>query len=257
MECDVFVGRDRRREGIGSRIFARICDETLNEGRSLLTWSTFDAVPAGDAFSRRIGGEVARVNRTSELKLAEVDWAMIAKWAQPRHARALGYRLEMIDGAFPPHLRDDAARFHHIMQTAPREGLEAWDVLVGPDDIAELDRALAQAERRRWTALIRDPTGACVGGTEVTFEQRDPTVVVQQNTGIDPAHRGRGLAKWAKAAMLERVRRELPQAHTIRTGNAFSNAPMIAINDLLGFEVVSRRTEWQADVNRARRTLSA
>ena len=40
MECDVLVLRDRRREGIGSQLFARICDQTASSGRSLLTWST-------------------------------------------------------------------------------------------------------------------------------------------------------------------------------------------------------------------------
>jgi mycothiol synthase len=258
MECDLFVRRDRRREGIGSQLFARICDETANEGRALLTWSTFDAVPAGDAFSRRLGARVARINCTSELSLAGVDWPMIEDWAQARGARECGYCLEMIDGAFPEHLRADAATFHHIMQTAPRDDLEVGDVLLGPADIAELDQALLAAGRMRWTALVRDSTGACVGGTEVTFEQWEPAVVLQQNTGIHPAHRGLGLglAKWAKAAMLVRIRHERPKAQRIRTGNAFSNAPMLAINDVLGFKVITRRTEWQANVNHARRALS-
>src|SRR5215211_3175902 len=48
MECDVFVRRGRRRQGIGSRLLATICNETLKEGRALLTWSTFDAVLAGE-----------------------------------------------------------------------------------------------------------------------------------------------------------------------------------------------------------------
>ena len=59
MECDLFVRRDRRREGIGSRLFSRLRDEADGEGRSLLTWSTFDTVPAGEAFSRRVCAEVA------------------------------------------------------------------------------------------------------------------------------------------------------------------------------------------------------
>lgn len=255
MECDLLVLRDRRREGIGSRLFARICDETTTEGRSLLTWSTFDAVPAGEAFSRRLGARAARINRTSELRLADVDWPMIEDWARAGRARERGYRLEMIDGSFPEHLRADAATFHHIMQTAPRDNLEVDDVLLDPDDIAELDHALMEAGRMRWTGLVRDSTGACVGGTEVILEPWEPAVVLQQNTGIDPAHRGLGLAKWAKAAMLERIRHERPEAERVRTDNAFSNAPMLAINDVLGFKVIRTRTEWQANVNDARRTL--
>ncbi len=162
----------------------------------------------------------------------------------------------MIDGAFPAHLRADAATFHHIMQTAPRDDLDVGDMLIDADFVAELDRALQEAGRMRWTALIRDPTGACVGGTEVTFEPSDGVVVRQQNTGIDPAHRGFGLAKWAKAAMLDRIRHERPEAERIRTSNAVSNAAMLAINDALGFKTMSTRTEWQANVDEARRSLS-
>lgn len=248
MECDLLVRRDHRRRGIGSRLLATICNETVNEGRSLLTWSTFGAVPAGEEFSRRVGARIGRVNRASELVLADVDWIMIRSWMRAELARRLGYRLELVDGEFPEHLRADAATFHHIMRTAPREDLDVGDVTVNAGFVAELDRALVEAGRGRWTILARDPAGSCVGGTEVILEAWDRATVLQQNTGIDPSHRGLGLAKWVKAAMLERIRDLRPEAVWVRTENAFSNAPMLAINHALGFKVISTRTEWQADV---------
>lgn len=256
MECDLFVRRNRRRTGIGSTLLRVICEETSREGRSLLTWSTFDAVPAGEAFARRLGARVARVNRTSELRLADVDWEMVDMWAHAGGERARRYRLEMIDGIFPDHLRADAAAFHHIMQSAPRDDLDVGDVTIGTDDIAELDRALIEAGRERWTCFVRDPQGNCVGGTEVTFEPWEPSTALQQNTGIDPAHRALGLAKWAKAAMLDRIRHDRPEAERVRTGNAFSNAPMLAINDALGFRVIHTQTEWQADAAHVLEALS-
>jgi mycothiol synthase len=248
MECDLFVRRDRRRSRIGLTLLRLICEEAASEGRSLLTWSTFDAVPAGEAFARRLGARAARVSRTSELRLADINWEMVDRWAHAGGERARGYRLEMVDGIFPDHLRADAAAFHHIMQTQPRDELDVGDVTIDADDVAELDRALIEAGRERWTCFVRDPHGSCVGGTEVTFEPWEPSTVFQQNTGIDPAHRGRGLAKWAKAAVLDRIRHERPEVERVRTGNAFSNAPMLAINDALGFVVISTQTEWQADV---------
>jgi mycothiol synthase len=255
MECDVLVRRDHRRQGIGSGLLAAICDEAVNEDRALLTWSTFGAVAAGEAFSRRVGARIARVNRTSELALADVDWPMVGSWVRADRARDLGYRLEMVDGVFPEHLRADAVRFHHIMQTAPRDDLDFGDVIVDAQFVAELDRSLADAGRTRWTVLVRDHAGACAGGTEVTFEPWDGSTVLQQNTGIDPSHRGLGLAKWAKAAMLERTRRQRPGAVRVRTENAASNAAMLATNDALGFKVISTRTEWQADVTDLQRAL--
>jgi mycothiol synthase len=248
MECDLFVRRDHRRRGIGSRLLSAICSETVSEGRSLLTWSTFGAVPAGGEFSRRAGARIGRVSRSSELVLADVDWPMIESWARAERPRHLGYRLELVDGAFPEHLRADAVTFHHIMQTAPREDLDFADATVDAEFVAELDRSLVEAGRARWTLLVRDAARVCVGGTEVTFEPSDPGTVFQQNTGIDPSHRGLGLAKWVKAAMLERIRHQRPEAMRVQTENALSNAPMLAINDALGFKVVSTRTEWQADV---------
>ena len=255
MECDVLVRPDRRREGIGSRLMTLICEETVTQGRSLLTWSTFDAVPAADAFCRGLGAHVARVNRESELALSDVDWALVERWASAERARELGYSLETVDGAFPEHLRADAVTFHHIMQTAPRDDLDVDDIIIDTEFVTELDRALDDSGRTRWTVLVRDPARACVGGTEITFEPGNPSTVFQQNTGIGPSHRGVGLAKWAKAAMLERIRDERPEVRRVRTGNAFSNAPMLAINDALGFKVVSTRTEWQADPDHILRTL--
>jgi mycothiol synthase len=248
MECDLFVLPEWRRRGIGSRLLALVCEVTASERRSLLTWSTYDPVPAGAIFSQRIGSRVARVNRTSELVLAQVDWAMVTRWARAERARDLGYVLEMVDGAFPEHLRADAVTFHHIMQTAPRDDLDAHDVRIDAEFVAELDRALLEAARERWVLFVRGPDGECVGGTEVTFEPWQPDRVYQQNTGIDPAHRGVGLAKWAKATMLGRIRRDSRGIERVQTDNAFSNAPMLAINEALGFKVISTRTEWQAAV---------
>jgi mycothiol synthase len=248
MECDVLVRPPHRRQGIGSRLLSAVLDESAAEDRALLTWSTFDQVPAGEAFSRRLGARIGRVNCTSELVLAELDWPMIDNWIRAPRARQLGYRLELVDGVFPESLRADAVRLHHIMQTAPREDLEVGDVVIGTEFVAQLDRAMVEAGWTRWTVLARDPAGECVGGTEVMFEPWNPGTVFQQSTGIDPAHRGLGLARWAKALMLRQIRAERPAVRRVRTGNAFSNAPMLAINEALGFQVTSTRTEWLADV---------
>jgi GNAT superfamily N-acetyltransferase len=114
--------------------------------------------------------------------------------------------------------------------------------------VAQVDRWLEQSGRGRWTLFVRDPSGACVGGTNVELAPWEPATVFQDDTGIDPDHRGRGLGKWVKAAMLMKVRAELPDAERVVTGNAFSNAPMLAINDTLGFVVNRTRTEWQVEV---------
>jgi len=220
-----------------------------------LVGNTFDSVPAGAAFAVRLGARAARVNRTSELPMSDVAWDLMQSWIDAVRARALGYRLDFWDGPFPGELAGDAAAFHHMVQAKPRDGLHLVDVILHADHVVELDRALVEAGRQRWTIFVRDVSGRCVGGTEVTFESWDPAVAVQQNTAIDRAHGGLGLAKWAKASMLDRIRRERPDVERVRTSNAFSNAPMLAINTALGFKIIQARTEWQGQTADLRRAL--
>jgi GNAT superfamily N-acetyltransferase len=255
MQGYVYVRRPWRRRGLGWRLLRVVVDEALIVGRSHLMWSTYDSLPGGEAWSRRVGGRIGRVNRNSELLLADVDWERVESWVAEGPRRAAGYRLEFWEGPLPEHVIDDAARFHHLMNTQPRDDLEVGDVHVDADQVAEVDRHLAESGRLRWTLFVRDREDRLVGGTELTFEPWEPRTAQQQNTATDPDHRGRGLAKWAKAATLLRLRREHPEVVRVRTGNAFSNDAILAINQALGFRVVEVRTEWQGTVAAMRELL--
>lgn len=67
-----------------------------------------------------------------------------------------------------------------------------------------------------------------------------------------PAYRRRGLGRWLKVALLDKVRAELPQAQVIETGTAASNVPMLSLNRELGFRLVQSSTEWELEVARVR-----
>ena len=77
----------------------------------------------------------------------------------------------------------------------------------------------------------------------------------QNDTGVDPAHRERGLGRWLKADMLRRVLAERPGIELVETWNAGSNAPMLAINHELGFRLARVSGNWQADIDVVRKHL--
>ena len=69
-----------------------------------------------------------------------------------------------------------------------------------------------------------------------------------EHRGAGP-HRGQGIAKRLKAEMWQWLRDDEPQITGLRTGNAHSNAAMLAINDERGFRPVHPMCIWQAPLH--------
>ena len=67
-------------------------------------------------------------------------------------------------------------------------------------------------------------------------------------TATRPAYRGRGLARWVKQRMLNTVAAAGVTSAT--TANDATNAPMIAVNDALGYAPVGRTVPVQRRVTR-------
>jgi mycothiol synthase len=75
-------------------------------------------------------------------------------------------------------------------------------------------------------------------------------VIAQQgDTAVLDSYRNRGLGRWLKATMLEKVRQERPETRFIRTANAYSNKPM-KVNTELGFEHYTTDRLWQIEAER-------
>jgi hypothetical protein len=89
----------------------------------------------------------------------------------------------------------------------------------------------------------------------VAYDPKQPWVIQQRGTAVIDAHRGHRLGLWMKAAMLDRILRERPEAKVIRTGNANTNAQMLGINTQLGFKLAWQSTLWQVPIADVRKGL--
>lgn len=259
VDLQVEIRPEARRQGLGRRLLREAAERAGAQGKTLITGSTDDRVAAGAAFCRAIGAEKGYAEHTNRLLLAEVDQDLLQEWVDDGRRRAGDdYELLGFDRRCPDDLAEAVVEAFDVMADAPREGMQVDHRHM---TLAELrhheERALASGAEV-WALFARQrASGRLVGLTTVWWHPDHPQLVDQGDTGVFAEHRGLGLAKWLKAAMLQRILAERPEASELRTGNADSNGPMLSINHRLGFQPYVAGVGWQVDVEALRRTLTA
>jgi RimJ/RimL family protein N-acetyltransferase len=251
---DLRVVPEHRGRGIGEALLRAAVEGAAADGRTTLLGRTWDLVPAGARFAAAHGAVAGLVVRRSELDLSRLDRELMGAWLDVAPAVRERYELVEVTGPYPLEQYDAIADVQAEMDTAPHDDLDVEEQVHDADWVAQREAQQAAAPGDRWTTFVRDrSTGRFVGFTQLFFYDNWPGHVDQGNTGVLPEHRGHGLGRWCKAAMIERLWRERPDARRIWTTNAFSNAPMLAINDAMGFEVIATQTTWQVGVEALRR----
>jgi len=231
-------------EEVSAAILVELLRLARADGRtSIIAWG--DHTPAADAFWTGLGAELRYTEQESRLDLAAVDPELMAQWIAAGPAD-----LELVHWArhCPEDRIDALVATANAMNDAPTDDLEIADTVV--------DAAMARAEIEARAArgleyhgvLAVTADGEAAGATDVFVNRHRPAASWQWSTVVMPAHRGRGIGRWMKAAMWQRLRRTEPEVTALQTGNAASNAHMLAINNEMGFGPTHLTGCWQADL---------
>ena len=243
-----------RRRGIGRALMRSLVAACLDQRDDLVFFGqTSDRVPAGDRFAEAVAATAGLPMKQNQLDLAAVDRAKVAEWSRldPR-----GYRLERADDVVPDRLVQAYLDAANSINDMPKGDLRFADTRFTEAQLRDRESWLKQAGMRWWVIVaVEEQTGNGVGFTEVQFDPRASHLIWQGGTGVVGAHRGHKLGLWMKAAMLERILRDRPDASYIRTGNANVNEHMLAINEQLGFRQAWSNTLWQLPLAEARASL--
>jgi RimJ/RimL family protein N-acetyltransferase len=247
-----------RRQHIGQTLLGAVATRAKAGHRRVVAGFSWDLVAAGAPFAHSVGGNDKQVIRRSDLDLRAVDRDLVGRWLDvPTDVRDR-YECWTVVGAYPTDQYAAIAEAEAVMNTMPHDDLDVEDAVVDAGWVAQREKQQAESPGERWTIFARErATQRLVGYTQVFFYEDWPGHVDQGNTGVHPSHRGHGLGRWLKAAMLDRIFREKPESFRVRTHNAFSNAPMLAINNELGFVVTAKQTVWEADVEEVLRRVAS
>lgn len=254
LDFEIKVLPPYRRQGLAKRLLGCLVETAERTGKRLMLTSTSERVPGGAAFMERLGAEPGLETHTNQLDLRELDPGLVRGWLE--RGEASGYTLGFWEGPYPQAELAEFTQFLQVMNTAPRDNLDVEDYRFTPELVRQMERSLFAAGNRRWTYWVKAPDGRFAGYSEITWNPNRPQILHQQGTGVEPEFRGYGLGRWLKAAMLDKVIRQMPQARFVRTGNADSNAPMLRINRELGFQPYISNTVWQVETARARAYLN-
>ena len=237
------------RRGHGSALATYAEQHLLDLGRHTAVSQTWigDGQGGYRSFAERLGYALAntQVERRQRLPM---DEATLTRLEAEAAGHAAAYTLRTVLGPIPDDLVQGFCDLYNLMNVEAPTGdivLEAGRRT--PEVQAQQEDELREQGRTRLTVLAYSPGGEPVAYSNIVTAaaDSDDPGVDQWATIVRPDHRGHRLGLAVKCALTRAIQEHFPEAEYVRTQNAETNAPMVAINELLGFEVHSIEGEFQ------------
>jgi len=233
-------------------ILAELLRRARADGRtSVIAWG--DHTPHAHDFWTGLGAELRYTEQESRLEMAAVNPKLMAQWIE---AGPSDLQLVHWSRHCPEDWIDALVATANAMNDAPTDDLDMADTVVDAAMVrAEIEARNARGlEFRGVLAVTAD--GEAAGTTEVFVNRHRPAASWQWSTVVLPDHRGRRIGRWMKASMWQRLRDTEPEVGWLQTGNAASNAHMLAINNEMGFRPTHLMGCWQTDLDTLEAGLS-
>lgn len=242
---DVRVDPRDRRRGIGRALFQAGIERLRSADRTMVLAESVDE-GASVGFAAAVGLERAQDVVQRRQSLATLDWSRLDEAYDEARAQANGYELVHLPGRVPEAMRSAVCEITEAINDAPTDDLDIEDERFTPERLCAFEHMQDLLGRRIYRLVARGTaTGTLAGVTVVGIDSEQPWHAEQYDTSVPQAHRGHRLGVLLKIGMLRWLREQEPQVGEIVTWNAASNAHMIRVNELLGYEVVLSGVEWQ------------
>lgn len=250
---DLRVDAKQRWCGVGRSLVEAVERRARADGRTVI--NGIADVPVGQSdshpsfpFAQAMGFVSTQPGHRRHLTLP-VDAVLRQRLQQDVDAArgASEYRIISLVGTWPDEFTEDQCALERAMSTDQPLGdsqaeEEVWDAA----RIAEIAESM---ERQGLNSLVSAAqhieSGRLVAYSRIAVAERRPTEAWQWATIVLHEHRGHRLGLAVKLANLDLLASVMPDARRLLTSNAAVNAPMIAVNDMMGFEIDAEGTFWK------------
>jgi RimJ/RimL family protein N-acetyltransferase len=237
------VHPELRRQGHGTEMLRVLAQQAREAGRTRLLGANVREGGPGEPWVKQFGFERAQTYIVQELAVARTDPAL---WQGPA---VPGYRLYEWTGTAPQELLESYAAARQAISDAPA-GQLTWATPQWTAQRVRREEAAhaAVGAEQRVVVSVHEATGEVVGLTELLVYARQPQHARQFDTAVLAAHRGHGLGRAMKAAMMRRLVRERPEVERISTQTAKENVWMAQVNHGIGYRTLWTHFHAEADL---------
>ena len=242
-----------RGHGYAAELLAHVEQQARARGRERLVGEVNWLYAAGAdgagsselAWARRQGFELALVDVQRRLALP-VPAAHLDELAASAAAHHAGYELRSFAGPVPDDLVEGWAAIEATLMTEAPMGEIDREAATADVDAVRAEEAMIEKQGRvKVCAVAVSPGGDVVAYTDIAVTVHESERAYQWGTVVRPDHRGHRLGLAVKVANLRLLQASFPNVTTVVTFNADVNAPMVAVNDRLGFVPVQWLGELQ------------
>jgi GNAT superfamily N-acetyltransferase len=237
------VSRQHRRLGVARALLAHLHGYMQERGKTLASIRTQFA--EGRAFLAASGADRKLRSVENHLALERVNWRELEAWRSHVATAGLPLQWEIHAPRVPmERLAQLMAPFSRLINEQPLGDLDIPAIRYDLTGFASWYEDMDRRGGEHYLVMLTDG-GQVAAMCDANWDQRIPERVNQALTAVAAPWRGQGLAKAVKAAMLQLVRERRKEVTTMVTLNANENAPMLSINQRLGFRVNREECVYQ------------
>ncbi|MEU0096915.1 GNAT family N-acetyltransferase [Kribbella sp. NPDC006257] len=244
LEVEIAVDPVHRRTGVGTKLLEAAAERARASGRRLLTGSIIGDAATGESAGTAFATAHGFVRKHEELhQILElpVD-PMVA-------VQRDGYEFVQWRDQIPDEwLEQMAAALQGASRDIPHGELDQQVQQWTPERVREVEARRLKQGRFCYTTIAVTAEGKLAAYTEMGGTPEIPDRLYQWGTFVWPEHRGKGLGMAVKIPNLRSLQDGLAGSAVLHTWNAPENAPMIRVNDQVGFRAVDRRSSWERAV---------